>query len=352
MTSPVIELAPGRLVGGTHPCFVIAEVGQNHQGDLNIAMEMIRKAALAKCDCVKFQKSYSSSKFTASALSRPYESVHSFGATYGEHKAHLEFTDEQFYALQRYANNEGILFTASAMDRKSADFLLQLNVPFIKIGSGDTNNYPLIDHIAKMKKPIVYSTGMHDLSVIRHAYELITASNNASAVLHCISSYPTPPQHINLNVVQLYREQFPLSVIGYSGHEKGIAISIASVALGAKILERHMTLDKQMKGNDHSCSLEPDEFRLLVEQVREVELSLGTKEKKRQSSELPCYLKLGKSVVSTKAIPEGSVITEKDLDIKVSEPNGIEAHFFYDVVHRVARHNIAGDTPIQYSDLN
>lgn len=347
-----VELTPGRRIGGRHPCYVIAELGQNHQGDENIAIELIRAAKAANCDCVKLQKSYARDKFTAAALARPYNSAHSFGPTYGDHKHALELTDEQFHYLQRFSHNESITFSASAMDTRSVDFLAHIGCPFIKIGSGDANNFHLIRHVVSKHLPVVYSTGMQPMHIISTAYDMLLANRNpALAVLHCVSSYPTPFDELNLHVIDTYRNRFTRAVIGYSGHELGLAPSLAAVALGAKVLERHITLDKTMKGNDHACSLEPAELRALVEQVRQIELSLGSPHKVRQPSEEPCYRKLGKSVVAARDLPVGTVITEHDLDVKVAEPPGVEAHLFDSLIGKKATTSIARDEAIQCNDV-
>ena len=167
MAGPEVELCPGRRVGPAHPVFVIAEIGQNHQGDSTIARQLITAAARAGANCVKLQKSSLPDKFTAGALAQPYSGPHSWGATYGEHKAHLELSEQQYRDLQCHAREEGIAFTASAMDSVSAAFLHQLDVPFIKVGSGDANNLPLMREIAERGRPMVVSTGMCGMGWVR-----------------------------------------------------------------------------------------------------------------------------------------------------------------------------------------
>jgi sialic acid synthase len=349
----MFEISDGKLIGGEEPCFVIAECGQNHCGDMNIAMSLISEAKhTINVDCVKFQKSDLNSKFNAKALNRSYDSIHSWGSTYGEHKRHLEFTNEQFIKLKNYAQNEGIVFTASAMDKNSLEFLVQIDVPFIKIGSGDVNNYPLIEMAANQNKPLIVSTGMHNLDVVKSVYDLILPLNSRLCLMHCVSAYPTPFCDINLKVISDYQKRFPSAVIGYSGHELGCEISIAAVTLGAKVLERHLTLDKTMKGTDHSASLEPKEFRLLINQIRNVELALlGSGIKERKESELICYRKLGKSLVAKQFIPKGTVLSLDLIDIKVAEPFGIEAHDIFTIIGRTVNRDIELDESIQYKDL-
>ena len=384
---PEITLSNGRKIGPRHPVFIIAEIGQNHQGDIGIAKELIKLAKEIKVDCVKFQKTSLNDKFTQKKLNEGYTSIHSFGSTYGEHKSRLELSDDDFLQLQSFANELDILFTASAMDEPSLDFLIQLNVPFIKIGSGDTNNFPLLEQANKCIIPIILSTGMSHLDTVIKAYDILRHGHPVNlcqeffrssipdgchsdeciknrrsqiALLHCVSSYPTPICEINLNVIQKYQQLFPDSVIGYSGHEEGIDVTLTAVTEFAScIIERHLTLDKTMKGTDHSCSLNGDEFKLLVDRIRSSELnhkvdqeiirkSAGLDEKKRQSSEISCWTKLGKSVVASRLLDPGDIIKRPDLLVKVSTvPKGFPGEKFYDLIGKTVIERIESDSPIQ-----
>ncbi|XP_050524582.1 sialic acid synthase [Daktulosphaira vitifoliae] len=270
-----IELNLGRRLDFKSPCYIIAEIGQNHQGDIMMAKKLIKLAKKCGADCVKFQKTCINEKFTALALYQPYVSKNSFGATYGEHKQFLEFSDEQFRELKKYAVKKvGIHFTSSAMDLASLDFLLSLKVPFIKIGSGESGNVQLLEKAAKANIPLVISTGMQTLDDIHITYQVVNRYHNKFALLHCVSAYPTPPEEANINMIKTLRKCFPNIFIGYSGHEIGSCITTASVALGAKIIERHITLDRNMKGSDHICSLDPSQFSKLVRDIRYIEENL------------------------------------------------------------------------------
>ncbi|KAJ6652904.1 hypothetical protein lerEdw1_010515 [Lerista edwardsae] len=304
------ELCPGRAIGGDQPCFIIAEIGQNHQGDLEVAKQMIRVAKECGADCAKFQKSELEHKFNKRALERPYTSKHSWGETYGEHKHHLEFSHDQYRELQRYAKEIGIFFTASGMDEMAVEFLHELAVPFFKVGSGDTNNFPYLEKTAKK------------------------------------SAYPLPPEDVNLRVITEYQSTFPDIPIGYSGHETGIAISVAAVAMGAKVLERHITLDKTWKGSDHQASLEPNELAELVRSIRMVEAAMGSPLKQLLPCEVACNEKLGKSVVAKVRIPEGTVLTLDMLTVKVGEPKGYPPEGIFDLVGKKVKVNIDEDETI------
>lgn len=221
---------------GNGATFIIAEIGQNHQGNIEIAKQMIAKAKECGVDCVKFQKSCLAEKFTAAALERSYSGPNSWGQTYGEHKRHLEFTIIDYKELQRYSTELGIFFTASAMDEVSLEQLYDLDVPFIKIGSGDTNNFPMIVNVACKPVPVIISTGMQKEATIRKVVDILRSNAKENyCLMHCVSSYPTQPEHVNLRLLEVYRKWFPDVCYGYSGHEQGIWISAASVLLGAKV---------------------------------------------------------------------------------------------------------------------
>lgn len=216
--------------------FIIAEIGQNHQGDLEIAKQLIAEAKNCGVDCVKFQKSCLTEKFTRLALNRRYTGVNSWGDTYGEHKEYLEFSIAEYRELQMYAERMGLLFTASAMDAISLEQLYTLDVPFIKIGSGDGNNFPMIETVARQPVPLVVSTGMQKESTVRKVVDILRENGKRNyCLMHCVSSYPTRPEHVNLRLLDVYRDWFPDVCLGYSGHEQGIWITAAAVLLGAQV---------------------------------------------------------------------------------------------------------------------
>ncbi|XP_062864392.1 sialic acid synthase-like [Trichomycterus rosablanca] len=340
------ELCPGRMIGSDHPCFIIAEIGQNHQGDLEIAKKMIKLAKDCGADCAKFQKSELEYKFNKRALERPYTSKHSWGKTYGEHKRYLEFSHDQYRELQRYAQEVGIYFTASGMDEMAVEFLHEIDVPFFKVSSADANNFPYLEKAAKKGRPMVVSSGMQSMETMRRVYKSVKKDNQNFCILQCTSTYPLEPEDINLRVITEYQKEFPDIPIGYSGHETGIAVSVAAVALGAKVLERHFTLDKTWKGNDHAASLDPSELAELVRSVRIVERSLGSSVKHMLPCEIPCHAKLGKSVVAKTAIPKGTELTLDMLTVKVAEPKGIAPEDLFDLVGKAVTLDIGEDESV------
>uniref|UniRef100_A0A8C5DHT0 N-acetylneuraminate-9-phosphate synthase n=1 Tax=Gouania willdenowi TaxID=441366 RepID=A0A8C5DHT0_GOUWI len=297
-------------------------------------------------DCAKFQKSDLEHKFNKRALQRPYNSRHSWGKTYGEHKQHLEFSHDQYRELQKYAKEIGIFFTASAMDEASMEFLHELDVPFIKVASCDSNNFPYLTKTAKTGRPMVVSTGMQNFDVVRQIYKIIKEHNENFTILQCTSTYPLDLKDVHLNVIKTYQTEFPDIPIGYSGHERGINISLAAVAMGAKVIERHVTLDKTWKGNDHEASLEPSELVELIRSTRLIEMAMGSPEKMMLPSEKTCHDKLGKSLVAKAAIPKGTVLSLDMFNVKVSEPKGISPENMDKLVGKKINVDVAYDDAI------
>ncbi|XP_076258459.1 N-acetylneuraminic acid synthase isoform X3 [Rhynchophorus ferrugineus] len=327
--------------------FFIAEIGQNHQGDIQIAKQLMNVAKDAGADCVKFQKSCLTEKFTSSVLKTPYSGKNSWGKTYGEHKSFLEFTANEFIELQKYAEELDIYFTASAMDPQSLKFLELIKVPFIKIGSGDANNLLLIEQAAKTNIPLVISTGMVGFKTVQSIYDLVSCYHKNFVLLHCTSAYPTLDEDVHLRVLKLYMKEFPDIPIGYSGHELGIHITTCAVALGAKVIERHITLDKTMKGTDHKCSLEPHELKQLISQIRSVELALGKAIKKRHPSEIPCYRKLYKTMVYSNNFQANHKLdSTNDIKVKVCDPKGLDPLFINKVLGKTLKCNVNLDDPV------
>ncbi|MCF7796633.1 MAG: N-acetylneuraminate synthase family protein [Lentisphaeria bacterium] len=339
-----------KTAGDGNPAYIIAEIGINHQGDVKIARELIYEAAQAGADAVKFQKRNVDRILTREGLEMPYENPNSFGKTYGEHKRALELSEADYRELLSFANEMNVDFAASGWDEESVDFLDELPVAFFKMASADLTNLPLLEHTAKMGKPIILSTGMANLDMVKQAVALVKKYTDQVAILQCTSTYPSKFDEINLRVMDLYRKTFPEMVIGYSGHELGIAISEAAVALGAKIVERHFTLDRTMKGGDHAASLEPGGLAKLIRDIRHIEESLGDGEKRVQESEKPFFRKLAKSVVSATAIPRGTPITRDMLTTK-GPGTGISPARLAQVLGKTVKIDLAADVVIREEDI-
>lgn len=322
--------------------YIIAEAGINHNGQMDIAKQLIQTAAERGADCVKFQKRTVSRILTKEGLERPYLTERSFGPTYGEHKKFLEFSNDQFLELFEFAKEVGIHMTASGWDEESVDFLASIPVPFLKMASADLTNFPLLEHAAKKGLPIVLSTGMSDFATVQKAYELVQGFNPRVAIMQCTSTYPCKPEDIHLNVLQTYKLAFPEAVLGYSGHEVGIATTVAASVLGAKVVERHFTLDRTMKGGDHAASLEPGGLEKVCKYIRVCEQAMGSPHKRKLDAEQACFVKLSKSVVSAIAIPAGTVITRDMLTTK-GPGRGISPMDMEKVVGKAAMKDIPED---------
>ncbi len=337
-------------VGDGHPAFIIAEIGINHQGDVNIAQDLIQKAKECGADAVKFQKRSLTRILTKAGLDMAYDNRNSFGKTYGEHKKALELSEADYRELNIFCQKLDIIFCASGWDEESIDFLDEIGIPFFKMASADLTNFPLLIHTAKKNKPMILSTGMADMKMVHAAFSQVNPINNQIAILQCTSTYPSAFSEVHLNVLQTYMKEFPDTVIGYSGHEQGIAIPPAAVALGAKIIERHFTLDRTMKGGDHAASLEPQGFAKMVRDIRHIEEAMGNTEKKIQESEAPVFRKLAKSIVSAVNISSGDSITANMLTTK-GPGTGISPMRLNELLGKISKIDIPADQVIMEEDI-
>ena len=322
-----------REIGDDTPCYVIAEIGHNHQGSVEKARELFREAKLAGADAVKLQKRDNRGLFTRAAYDKPYDNENSFGATYGEHREFLEFGAAEYRILQAYANEIGIDFFATAFDIASADFLESLDMPAFKIASGDVKSTPLLEHVARLGKPIVISTGGALVEDVQRAYDTVMAINPQVAILQCTAGYPAAFEELDLRVILQYRERFPGAVIGFSGHDSGIAMPLAAYVLGARIVEKHFTLNRAMKGTDHAFSLEPVGLRKMVRDLQRTHKALGDGRKKIYESERAPIIKMGKSLVVARELPAGHVLTPGDIVMK-SPGGGIPPYDLQKVLGR------------------
>lgn len=276
-----------RLVGDGHPTFVLAEIGINHNGDTEIARKLIDVAAIAGCEAVKFQKRTVDVVYTEEDLARPRESP--FGETNGELKRGLEFGQAQYQQIDEYCRYKGMAWTASCWDEASVDFIDQFDPPFYKIASASLTDDELLRHTRSKGKPIVLSTGMSTIDQIDRAVDILGKVD--LVLLHACSTYPAHYAELNLRAIPILRERYGVP-IGYSGHETGIATSVAAATLGACVVERHVTLDRSMWGSDQAASLEPNGIMRVVRDIRLVEEALGDGVKKILPSEIPVMEKL------------------------------------------------------------
>ena len=283
---PEIKIG-NRLVGDGNPCYIIAEIGINHNGDINVAKKLIEVAAAAKCDAVKFQKRTVEVVYPAEELARPRESP--FGSTNGDLKYGLEFGQEEYSEIDRYCKQNNIAWFASCWDEQAVEFIEQFDVPCYKIASASLTDDDLLRHMRSKKRPILMSTGMSTLEQVDHAVELLGKED--LVIMHATSTYPALYEELNLRVIPMLKQRYAVPV-GYSGHETGLSTSIASVALGACVVERHITLDRAMWGSDQAASVEPQGFAHLVRDIRLVETAMGDGIKRVIEREVPIMKKL------------------------------------------------------------
>jgi N-acetylneuraminate synthase len=285
---PIKEVRIGdRMVGEGHPCYVIAEIGINHNGDIDLARRLISVAVAAGCNAVKFQKRTVDVVYTADELGRPRESP--FGTTNGDLKRGLEFGFEEYQLIERYCREVKMPWFASCWDEESVDFIDQFKPPCYKIASASLTDDNLLRHTRATNRPIILSTGMSTVEEIDHAVSILGREN--LVLLHACSAYPAHYPELNLRAIGTLRERYGVPV-GYSGHETGLPSSIAAVALGACCVERHITLDRAMWGSDHAASLEPNGMTRIVSYIRLVEQSLGDGVKRVYEREQPVIQKL------------------------------------------------------------
>ena len=328
--------------------YIIAEIGVNHNGILDLAMRLIDIAADAGADAVKFQKR---------KLDQLYAKKYLENANAGEKTLRyllpilqqVELPDEAYFQIVERCRERGITFICSAFDTESADFLEELDVPAYKVASADLTNLPLLDHLAKKEKPLILSTGMSRMEEVEFTVDFLKERGVEFALLHCNSTYPAAFEDINLLFMhQLQRFDVP---VGYSGHERGIAVSTVASALGANIIERHITLDRTMDGPDHAASLEPHGFKKMVRDIHQVSMALGTGQEKFISrGEILNREVLGKSLVAKRQIEPGELITADKVTVK-GPALGLSPQCYPDLVGRVATRVIEADEPFLDRDL-
>lgn len=340
-----------RSIGVGHPCFVIAEAGVNHNGDLQLARQLIDAAVEAGADAVKFQAFKGKDVASAVAAKADYQ-VETSGA--GESQLDmirkLELSDAGFRELQAYCGSRGILFLATPFDDGSADLLNAMDVPLFKISSGEITNIPFLEYVAAKGRPIILSTGMCYLGEVDEAVRLLQRAGCEQLILlHCTSNYPTRPEDVNLRAMQTLGTAFGLPV-GFSDHTPGCTIAPAAVALGACVIEKHFTLDRELPGPDHKASLEPGELAELVRGIRAVEAALGDPVKRRVAAEDQVAKVARRSLVAGRDLAAGTVLTHEMIAIK-RPGTGLQPAFLPHVLGRRLRIDVAYDQLLDLSAM-
>lgn len=332
--------------------YVIAEVGVNHNGSLDLALKLVDAAAESGCDAVKFQ-TFTSEKLVTRSAGRAEYQKRNLGTqddSQLDMLKSLELSTDDFKIIRQRCLARGIEFISTPFDEDSVDMLEGLGMMRYKISSGDLTNKPLLEKIARVNKPMILSTGMATLEEIGEAISWVRACGNDDiTLLHCTSNYPTSYEDVNMRAMDTLSEKFGLPV-GYSDHTIGIEIAIMAVARGARVIEKHITLDHAMKGPDHRASLEVLELPSLVQGIRHVEVAFGTGEKRPVASEGDTARVARKSVVVTRDMHAGQALSTEDITIK-RPGTGIPPKYFHDVAGRVLSRDVAGDTPLSWDDL-
>jgi N-acetylneuraminate synthase/N,N'-diacetyllegionaminate synthase len=339
-----------KIIGDNQPVFIIAEAGVNHNGSLKLAKKLIKIASKAGADAVKFQTFSADRLVIKNAPKAKYQKISTdINESQYEMLKKLELSKEDHQKLINYSKKFNIIFLSTPYDKESVDLLKELNVPLFKISSGSLTDLPLIKYIAKINLPMIVSTGMATIEEISETIQTIKKMNNKIILLHCTSNYPTRIIDVNLKAIQTLKLIFKLPV-GYSDHTQGIIAPIAATALGARVIEKHFTLSKNLPGPDHKASLDPNELKKMIDSIRETEKILGKGIKKPVKSEMEIRRILRTSIVANIDIPKETVITERTLTIK--RPGiGLTPKYMKKIIGKKAKKNIKKDELIKWGSI-
>ncbi len=338
-----------KLVGDNQPAFVIAEIGQNHNGDMETAKKLIDMAVRCGADAVKFQKRDIPSELTKEAYDRIYDSPNSFGRTYGEHRIALELDEQQHMELKEYSQARGIPYFCTPCDIPSVEMMERIGVPFYKVASRDLTNLPTLAAMAKTKKPVIISTGMASLQDIEDALEVLGKDRDDIIILQCISQYPAELENVNLKVMDTLREKYG-KVTGFSDHTPGIIASVVAAVRGAAVIEKHITLSRAMKGSDQAGSLEENGLKLMMKYIRESEKLEGDGIKVVNPATKAAKDKLARSLTSKVKISKGTILTEEMLCLK-SPGTGLKWIQKDLIIGKMAAKDIEPDCTLEADDF-
>ncbi|MGD6793067.1 N-acetylneuraminate synthase [Metabacillus indicus] len=330
--------------------FIIAEIGVNHNGSLDMAKKLVDEAVRAGADAVKFQL-FQADELTTRTVGLADYQKKTMEATQHEMLKKLELSYADFIELKKYCDNKNVFFMATPFDVKSVDILDEMGMKVFKVGSGDLTNFPLLKQISKKKKPIILSTGMALLEEIDRTISYLQSLNEKQeiCILHCTSSYPAPEEELNLHVIKDYINRYPFT-IGYSDHSVGTHIPVAAIAIGAKIIEKHFTLDQTLPGPDHSASMQAEEFKEMVRQIRLTETALGSDQKQLTNLETQVKPLVRRGLYLKRDLPAGTVVTELDL-VALRPLEGIEANEYENVLGKVLKIFKKQHQPLSWDDF-
>ena len=349
MKNRTLEIA-GVSVSDSSKCFVIAEIGHNHQGKLSLAKEMIKAAAVSGATAVKLQKRSNQSLFTNEYYNQIYNSENSFGATYGEHRENLEFNHDQYVELQAFSADLGVIFFATAFDFTSADFLAELNMPAFKLASGDLKNTPLIRYVAEFGKPLLLSTGGGTLEDVDRAVAVLESVGASYCIMQCTAGYPPAWEELNLRVITEFRNRYEHAVIGFSSHDNGIAMATAGYALGARVVEKHFTTNRTLKGTDHAFSLEPQGLQKMVRDLDRLHIAMGDGVKRQFESEKDPLRKMGKKLVTARAMKAGEVLKADDISFR-SPGDGLAPYLVEKFLGKPLVRDVSEEHTLAFEDI-
>lgn len=351
-----IKLTNGKIIGDYKQPYIIAELGSNHNGDMNIARQLIEQAKKAGCDCIKFQSWSKDTIFSKKVYEENYFLEDDYrdrdDYTLEEIVDEFSISENELLEMKKICDELEIDCTSTPFSQKEVDFLVDvMKVPFIKVASMDLNNYDFLEYIGKKKVPILISTGLSEMSEVDQAIRTIERTGNTDiCILHCISIYPPRMEDINLNNILMFRNAYPDYPIGFSDHTIGTSIPLASVALGACVIEKHFTLDKNMFGWDHKVSADFDEMKTIVDESKNIHLAMGSCRKKVGSMEIKKREAFRRSIVASRKILCGHIITRDDLDLK-RPGTGLAPEYIDLVIGRKAKRDIEYDQLISMEDI-
>ncbi|KHD15805.1 N-acetylneuraminate synthase [Clostridium butyricum] len=327
--------------------FVIAEAGVNHNGSYELAKKLVDVAVEAEADAVKFQTFISEKCICKNASKAVYQNeTTNIDESQLEMVKKLELSFEEFYNLKKYCDSKNIMFLSTPFDNDSIEFLDSMEISIFKIPSGEITNYPYLKKIALLKKKVILSTGMSTLQEIRNAVKVLRDTGTSDiSILHCNTEYPTPIEDVNLNVINTLKEEFKLNV-GYSDHTLGIEIPIAAAAIGADVIEKHFTLNRNMQGPDHKASLEPEELKNMIKSIRNIEKAMGSGKKEVSKSEAKNLNIARKSIVANCLIKKGEIFSESNLTCK-RPGNGISPMRWNEIIGKAAERDFNEDELIE-----
>ena len=336
-------------IGKEYPCYIIAEIGVNHNGKLSLAKKLIDASIESGVNAVKFQKRDLKSLYRKESLENPNSESQGFEILLAELQE-VELTKNDYIEIIDYCKKKKITFLCTPWDMPSVDFLEELDIAAYKISSGDMTNFPLIKYVSKTRKPMIISTGMSKIEEIEKMVSFVKEQNIPFVILHANSTYPSPIESLDLNLIPEFRKKFDL-LVGFSGHEIGIIGSITAANMGAVIIERHITLDKTMKGLDHSSSLEPNEFKEMVSLIRLSEKAKGKPIKKMTRAEVLQREVVSKSIVCILDICKDEIFSDKNIEAKGPE-KGLSAQYFFDIIGKKSPRDIKCGEYVLEEDMN